>query len=129
MIPDELRYAESHEWASLDEDSKQVTVGITDFAIEQLGDIVYLELPKVGDEVKKGVPFGEIESIKAASDLYAPVSGKIVEVNESLPDNLESFKSDAYGPSWMIKIAADDPGEFERLMTAGDYENYLKAQE
>ena len=129
MIPPALKYAESHEWASSDTNANAVTVGITEFAVAQLGDIVYLELPHVGDEVKQGVPFGEIESVKAASDLYAPISGTVLEVNDALPENLESFKTDAYRQSWLIKIQPANPAELDALMTAQDYENYLQTQQ
>jgi len=129
MIPDELRYTESHEWARLDEDSKHVTVGISDFAVEQLGDIVFLELPNIGDQVKKGQPFGTIESVKAASDLYSPVTGKIAEVNQDLTDNLEWLKTDAYRQSWIIKIEIENPAEFQSLKSAAEYNEYVKIAE
>ncbi len=126
MIPKELRYLESHEWAKRCEDSGIITVGLTDYAVEQLGDIVFLELPAVGEKVTKESEFCTIESVKAASDLYAPVSGEIVEINESLSENMELFKADPYGQAWIVKIKADDMAEFESLMSAEDYEKQLE---
>ena len=126
MIPKELRYLETHEWARLEKDSGIITVGLSDYAIEQLGDIVFLELPEVVDKVVKESEFCTIESVKAASDLYAPVSGEIAEVNDSLTEDLEQFKGDPYGRAWLVKIKADDIAEFESLMNAEDYETQLK---
>ncbi len=126
MVPKELKYLQSHEWARREKDSPIITVGLTDYAIEQLGDIVFLELPAVGDKVVKESEFCTIESVKAASDLYAPVSGEIVEINEGLTENLELFKADPYEQAWIIKIKADDIAEFESLMKAEEYEKQLK---
>ena len=126
MIPKELKYLETHEWARRQESSDIITVGLTDYAIEQLGDIVFIELPAVGDKVIKESELCTIESVKAASDLYTPLSGEIVEVNNSLSDNLQLFKADAYGQAWIVKIKADDISEFEKLMNAEDYERQLK---
>lgn len=128
MNPKELKYLESHEWAGLEAETGLVVVGLAGFAIEQLGDIVFLELPGVGDLAEKEDLFGTIESIKAASDLYAPVTGEIVEVNEELPENLELFKGDPYEDCWLIKIKPDDIEELESLMDATAYEEYLKGQ-
>ena len=126
MIPKELRYLETHEWERLEKDSGIITVGLSDYAIEQLGDIVFIELPAVGYKVVKESEFCTIESVKAASDLYAPVSGEIAEVNESATENLELFKDDPYGKAWIVKIKADDTAEFKSLMSAEDYEKRLK---
>jgi glycine cleavage system H protein len=126
MIPKELRFLETHEWAKLDEEAGIVTVGLSEYAIEQLGDIVFLELPEIGDNVSKGAEFCTIESVKAASDLYAAVSGEIAEVNDELPDNPELFKTSAYENAWIAKIKVGDIAEFETLMNAEDYENLLK---
>jgi glycine cleavage system H protein len=126
MIPKELRYLESHEWAKLDKDTGIVTVGLSEYAIEQLGDIVFLELPEIGDNVTKGAEFCTIESVKAASDLYVPVSGEIVEVNEELTENLDLFKTGAYEHAWIARIKADDIAEFETLISAEDYAKLLK---
>ena len=126
MIPKESKYLKTHEWARLQEGSDIVTVGLTDYAIEQLGDIVFLELPTVGKKVTKESEFCTIESVKAASDLYAPVSGEILEINESLAENLELFKADPYGQAWIARIKAEDIAEFEALMSAEDYQKQLK---
>ncbi len=126
MIPKELRCLETHEWARQEKNSGIITVGLTGYAIEQLGDIVFLELPAVGDKVTKESEFCTIESIKAASDLFAPVSGEIAEVNEGLTENLELFKTEPYGQAWIVKIKAEDIAEFENLMSAEDYEKQLK---
>jgi len=126
MTPKELKYLETHEWASLQEDTGIVTVGLSDYAIEQLGDIVYLELPAAGIKIEKGSEFCTIESVKAASDMYAPVSGEITEVNDDLADNLDLFKTSAYEEAWIVRIKADDIAEFETLLNADDYENLLK---
>ena len=126
MVPKELRYLESHEWAKRQEGSDLITMGLADYAIEQLGDIVYLELPAVGDKVVKGSELCAIESVKAASDLYAPVSGEITEVNEELAENLELFKAGAYEQAWIVMIKADDMAEFESLLSAEDYEKQLE---
>ena len=117
MVPKELRCLETHEWARLEKDSGIITVGLSDYAVEQLGDIVFLELPGVGSKVVKGSEFCTIESVKAASDLYAPVSGEIAEVNESATENLELFKDDPYGQAWIVKIKAYDLAELETQIT------------
>lgn len=126
MIPKELKYLESHEWAKLDADTNIVTVGLSDFAVEQLGDIVFLELPETGEKVEKGSEFCTIESVKAASDLYAPVSGEVVEVNEALADNLDLFKTDNYDQAWVAKIKIEDTSDYESLMDAAAYEETLE---
>jgi len=126
MIPDDVRCLESHEWARREADARIVTVGITDYAVEHLGDIVFLELPQVGMPIKKGTSFGSIESVKAASDLYAPVSGKVTAVNSALADQLELFKSDPYGQAWLVKIESADPREYDSLMDAQKYQQYVK---
>ena len=126
MVPKELRCLQTHEWAKREEDSGIITVGLTDYAVEQLGDIVFLELPAVGDRVTKESEFCTIESVKAASDLYAPVSGEITEVNEAVTEDLELFKINPYGQAWIVKIKADDIEEFETLMSAEDYEKQFK---
>jgi len=117
--PAELKYAASHEWARLEGDI--VTVGITDHAQDALGDLVYVELPTVGDQVAAGDEAGVVESVKAASDIYAPVSGEIVEVNEALVDAPEIVNSDAYGAGWLYKIKVSDAGELDKLLSADEY--------
>jgi glycine cleavage system H protein len=119
-----LRIATSHEWARLDGDL--VSVGITAYAVEQLGDIVYLELPQAGATAKAGQPFGEIESVKAASELFAPVDGEVVAVHGQLTDDLDTLKADPYGNGWMIRIKATQPTQLERLMTEAQYDEYVK---
>ena len=126
MIPKELRYLQTHEWAKREQGSDIITMGLTDYAIEQLGDIVFLELPTVGDKVKKESEFCTIESVKVASELYAPITVQVCEITESLPDDLEQFSADPYNKAWIAKIKADDISEFETLMTAEDYEKQLK---
>jgi len=126
MLPEELKYAKTHEWARQENGTDIVTVGLTDYAIAQLGDIVFLELPAIGDKVTKESEFCTIESVKAASDLYAPVTGEITEINESLPDDLETFKTDPYGQAWIARIQADNITKLETLMSAEDYKNSLE---
>jgi len=126
MFPKECRYAETHEWARPEKDLNIVTVGISSFAVEQLGDIVYLELPKVGTKVQKGMSFGMVESVKATSELYAPLSGEVAEVNSDISNNFEAFKSDPYGAAWLIKIKPSDKKELDGLMDAETYEKQLK---
>ena len=126
MRPKELKYQESHEWAKIDGDV--VTVGITDFAVEQLTDLVYVELPEQGAPVKKGEAFGEIESVKAVSDLNAPVTGTVVEVHSALPDQLDLLSSSPYGDGWMIKIKMTDPSEVESLLDAAGYDKSIEEE-
>jgi glycine cleavage system H protein len=126
MRPTELRYTEAHEWAKADGDI--CTVGITDFAVEQLTDLVYLELPSVGATVEKGGAFGEIESVKAVSDLHSPVSGTVEEVNSDLPDSLEKLSESPFEEGWMVKIKMSDPGQIESLMTAEAYEKLVEEE-
>jgi glycine cleavage system H protein len=123
-IPTSLRYSKEDEWARVEGD--RVTIGITDWAQHQLGDIVYVELPQVGRTVDAGEPFGVIESVKAVSDLFAPVSGEIVEVNDALGERPESVNEDCYGEGWMIVIAMETPAELERLLDAAAYEQHIK---
>ena len=120
MNPSELKYTEEHEWARAD--GARVTVGITDYAQDALGDVVYVDLPATGTRVDKDQPFGEVESTKSVSDLYAPLSGTIVERNESLESNPELVNSDPYGAGWMVVIEADDAGAVDSLLSAEDYE-------
>jgi len=123
-IPSELRYATSHEWVRNEGDGI-VTVGITEHAQELLGDMVFVELPEVGDSVSVGDDVAVAESVKAASDIYAPVSGEIVEVNEDLEDSPELVNSDAYGDGWMFKVKLEDEGELANLLDAEGYENSI----
>lgn len=119
-IPKELRYSEEHEWVKTE--GENVRVGITHFAQSELGDIVFVELPEVGAEVKADEPFGSVESVKTVSELYAPISGKVVEVNEDLNDNPEYVNESPYEKAWMIVIEPSDKSEIDSLMTAQQYE-------
>ncbi len=123
-IPSELKYATSHEWVRNEGDGT-VTVGITEHAQELLGDMVFVELPEVGDNISTGDDVCVAESVKAASDIYAPVSGEIVEVNEDLEDSPELVNSDAFGDGWLFKIKLDDEGDLNDLLDAEDYANSI----
>ncbi len=129
MIPKDLRFTESHEWARLEEKTNIVTVGISAFAVEQLGDIVFIELPGPGTAVTQESPFGVIESVKAAVDLYAPISGEVVQANQALSDQLDLFAKDPYGQAWMIKIKTEDLTQLDNLMDPADYEPFIKTPE
>jgi glycine cleavage system H protein len=122
-VPDELRYLESHEWTTADGDT--VRVGVSDFAQDELGDVVFVELPELGDEVTAGEPFGVVESIKAVSDLYAPVSGEVVAVNEDLFDRPELVNEDPYGDGWMLEVEPADGGDAEGLLDAAAYDEQI----
>jgi len=124
-FPAELKYSKTHEWVRL-EGRKEAVVGITDYAQEELGDIVYLELPEEGDKVEKDSAFGVIESTKATEDLYAPVSGEVMEVNTPLLDSPEVLNEDPYVDGWMFRVELSDPDELDELMSAEEYENYIK---
>ena len=126
-FPEDLRYTREHEWAR--KKGNNYVVGITDFAQEQLGDVVYVELPDVGDPVKKGESFGVVESTKAVSELFAPVSGKVVEVNDPLSDGPETVNEDPYEEGWMIVIEPADPKELDALMDAKAYRAFVEEQE
>jgi glycine cleavage system H protein len=122
--PKELRYSEEHEWVKLE--GETVRVGITHFAQSELGDIVFVELPEVGDEVSADEPFGSVESVKTVSELYAPLSGKVVEVNEDLSDSPEFVNESPYEKAWMIVIEPSNSSELDNLMTAEQYEAMIK---
>jgi glycine cleavage system H protein len=127
MDPKTLRYATTHEWAKLDGD--QCTLGITKFAVDQLTDIVYIELPDVGDHVFAGESFGEIESVKAVSDLYAPVDGEVVAINEKLLNDPTGVTTDPYGKGWMVKIKVEPRTTLNHLMTLDQYEKQIASEE
>jgi glycine cleavage system H protein len=124
MNPKDLLYAESHEWVRVGSEGgrKVAAIGITAFAIEQLTDLVHMILPKVGTQVKAGNPFGEVESVKAVSDLYSPVDGEVIAVHSELVNKLETLGSDPYGEGWMIKVALSDESSLKKLMDAAAYE-------
>ena len=117
--PKELRYTKEHEWVKIE--GNKATIGITDFAQSELGDIVFVELPEVGDEISKDQPFGSVESVKTVSELYAPVSGTVVAVNEELSDSPEFVNESPYETAWMITIELSDEAEVEELMDADAY--------
>lgn len=125
-FPEDLRYTREHEWARLKGD--RVVIGITQFAQDQLGDIVYVELPGVGDPVKKGESFGVVESTKAVSELFSPVTGKVVEVNDPLSDAPETINEDPYEEGWLIQVELADPKEYEGLMDAAAYQAFVEEQ-
>lgn len=123
-IPEDLKYTEQHEWVRVEEN--RATIGITDFAQKELGDIVYVEAPEVDGEIEKSDAIGVVESTKAVSDIYAPVSGTIVEINEELEDAPETINEDPYERGWICVVELSDPSELEGLMDAKEYEKLLK---
>lgn len=125
--PDDLRYTKEHEWAR--RDGNQVTVGITNHAVHSLGDITQVELPREGETVTKGAVFGTVESVKAVSDLFSPVSGKVVKVNDPLRDSPETLNEDCYDEGWMITVELSGTDDLGDLMDAGQYTAYLREQE
>jgi glycine cleavage system H protein len=126
-VPQDLRYSEEHEWARQEDD--QVRIGITDYAQHQLGDVVYVELPRPGDSFGQMEAFGVIESVKAASDLYAPVACSVVEVNSELEDAPELVNDDPYGDGWMILVEADDTSELDKLLSPDEYQAMIEEEE
>jgi glycine cleavage system H protein len=124
--PEDLNYTKDHEWVRVK--GSEATVGITDHAQHQLGDVVYVELPKVGDKFEASEPFGSVESVKAVSEVYMPVSGSVIEVNDSLNDAPELVNEDPYGDGWMIRIKIDNPAQVDALLTAIEYEDYIKEE-
>jgi glycine cleavage system H protein len=126
MEPKNLRYAATHEWSSLE--GNTVTLGITKFAVEQLTDVVYIELPDPGDNVFAGESFGEIESVKAVSDLYSPVDGEVIAVNEKLLDDPTLVTQDPYGKGWMIKIKCEPGQNLDKLMTLEAYQKQIASE-
>jgi glycine cleavage system H protein len=121
--PPGLRYSKEHEWVAAEE--SVATIGITDHAQEQLGEIVYIELPSIGEKVSKDDPFGVVESVKAVSDIYAPVSGTVLEVNEDLAESPEVVNEDPYGDGWLIKVKVSDPADLDDLMDSDEYEQMV----
>jgi len=126
-FPDDLKYSKEHEWVLVE--GGVATIGITDYAQEQLGDIVFVELPAIGDKVSKEDAFGVVESVKSVNDVYAPISGKVLEVNDDLPENPEMVNDDPYGDGWMIKIELTDAEELDDLMSAEEYKDYVAEEE
>jgi len=125
-FPAGLKYSKEHEWVAAEESA--ATIGITDYAQDQLGEIVYVELPAVGDKISKDDPFGVVESVKAVSDVYAPISGTVVEVNKELPESPEMINEDPYGDGWLIKIEVGDSAELDDLMDHEEYEEMVAAE-
>ena len=123
MLPDDRKYSKEHEWIKVD--SGRGTVGITDYAQKQLGDVVYVELPEVGAELAPMQVFGTIESVKAVSELYCPVSGEVVETNQTVVDKPELVNSDPYGEAWLLVVKISNPADLESLMSASEYQTYL----
>ena len=122
-VPDDLRYLESHEWTTID--GETVRIGISDFAQDELGDVVFVELPAVGDEINAEEGFGVVESIKAVSDLYAPISGEITAVNEDLFDQPELVNTDPFGEGWMLEVDPSDETELDALLSADEYREQI----
>ena len=123
--PNDRRYTKEHEWVKLDGDI--ATVGITDFAQSELGDVTYIEMPQVGREINQGESFGVVESVKAVSDVYAPVSGEIVEVNGALEGQPETVNSSPYEDAWLLKLRVQNPGQLEQLLDAAAYQEHVQA--
>jgi glycine cleavage system H protein len=126
MYPENFRYTKEHEWVQVDSDI--ATIGITDHAQHELGDIVYVDLPKVDAQLEQGKSFGSVESVKAVSDVYAPVSGQVTEVNSSLADAPEKLNEDPHGAAWLVKVKLSNPSEVQNLMTPAEYQNYVGAE-
>lgn len=124
MYPDDLKYTKTHEWARIEDGV--ATLGITDHAQSELGDVVFAELPQIGTKIKSGDVFGTVESVKTVSDLITPVSGEVVKVNEALPDTPELINDSPYSSGWLISVKMDNPSDVENLMTAQDYESYIQ---
>src|SRR5919106_2663457 len=126
-VPEDLHYSKDHEWIRVEGDIG--TIGITDHAQDSLGDVVYVELPKAGESFAAHESFGSVESVKAVSEIFTPISGEIAEVNESLNDEPEKVNKDPYGEGWMIKMTMSAAGEVDSLLTAAEYEDFTKAEE
>ncbi len=126
-FPEELQYTRDHEWVSID--GAVATIGITEHAQSELGEVVFVELPAVGDRVERGDPFGVVESTKAVSDVYAALAGEVSEINDDLPENPEMLNEDPYGDGWMVKMVLLEPEDKEGLMTAAEYMAFVEESE
>jgi glycine cleavage system H protein len=126
MVPEKLRYTKDHEWLRVEGDLG--VVGITDHAQSELGDIVFVELPKVGTKLEQSASFGSVESVKAVSDIYSPVAGEVIEVNTALADAPEKVNEEPYGQGWIMKLRLSDPSQAEKLMSANEYDDYVGAE-
>ena len=124
-IPEDLRYSKDHEWIRVEGDA--ATIGITDYAQHSLGDVVYVDMPRVGDKFGTHEAFGSVESVKAVSEIFTPVGGEVTDVNNAVNDTPESVNNDPYGSGWMVKVKMDNPGEADAMMSAVEYEEYLEA--
>src|ERR1041385_5587614 len=125
-VPEDLPYSKDHEWVRVDGDV--AVIGITDYAQNSLGDVVYVELPKAGDQFAANEPFGSVESVKAVSEVFSPLAGVVAQINESLADEPETVNSDPYGNGWMVRVKMSNPGEVDSLLTAAEYEDFTKAE-
>ena len=122
-IPQSLKYTKEHEWVR--EDGDTVTVGITDHAQGELGDIIFVEFPEIGQKIQRDEPFGTVEAVKTVADLFAPISGTVTEINETLDDSPESVNQDPYGDGWMVKVSVSEAGELDNLMSAVQYQEMI----
>ncbi len=127
MRPDDCKYTETHEWVRYSDKKKEATIGITDYAIKQLSDLVHIELPKAGENLEQGAPFGEIESVKTVADLVSPLSGKVLETNKDVSGDLDVLKEEPFESGWLIKVKITEASELEGLMTRKEYEEFLQA--
>lgn len=125
-FPEGLKYSKEHEWVLVEDDV--AIIGITEFAQGELGDIVFVELPEVGEKISKDDPFGSLESVKAVSDIFAPISGAVTEINDDLKENPETINEDPYGDGWMIKVQMTDMDELKDLMSSDDYAEFIEQQ-
>ena len=125
-VPEDLHYSKDHEWVRVEGDS--AVIGITDYAQDSLGDVVYVELPKSSEKFSANESFGSVESVKAVSEVFTPVSGEVVKINETLADEPEKVNSDPYGDGWMIRVRMSSPGEVDSMLTAAEYEDFTKAE-
>ncbi len=125
-IPENLRYSKDHEWIAVDGDT--ATIGITDYAQHSLGDVVYIDLPRAGDKFSTHEAFGSVESVKAVSEIFTPVAGEIVEVNDSINDTPEAVNAEPYTDGWMVKVKMDNPLEADKMLSSVEYEEYLSSQ-
>ncbi|MFN2531247.1 MAG: glycine cleavage system protein GcvH [Pyrinomonadaceae bacterium] len=125
-VPEDLHYSKDHEWVRVE--NGEAVIGITDYAQDSLGDVVYVELPKPGDTFEGNESFGSVESVKAVSEVFTPIAGEVIAINESLADEPEKVNSDPYGAGWMIRFRMSTPGEVDSLLSAAEYEDFTKAE-
>lgn len=125
-VPEDLHYSKDHEWVRVD--GAEAIIGITDYAQNSLGDVVYVELPKVGEEFAANEPFGSVESVKAVSEVFTPIAGAVASINEALADEPEKVNTDPYGEGWMLRLRMANPSDVDSLLTAAEYEDFTKAE-